>query len=221
MDGTARLFEPFEAAVAEEFETLRVAYPPDQSLGYDELVGYVRERLPTEPFVIVAESFSGPLSVRLAAQAPEHLRALVLSATFVASPVPARLMWIGQSAFPLVFRLSPPPFLIRSFLLGGEGSDELVELVRSAITTADPLVLEHRLREIGRVDVRELVPRIDMPVRALVAKEDRLLGKRSDEPLRAVLPKDAVRTLDGPHLLLQTKPREAAAEIRALCDDLG
>ncbi|MBL8941444.1 MAG: hypothetical protein JNM69_43260, partial [Archangium sp.] len=37
--------------------------------------------LPDEPFVLVAESFSGPLAISLAARRPAALRALILIAT--------------------------------------------------------------------------------------------------------------------------------------------
>jgi pimeloyl-ACP methyl ester carboxylesterase len=51
----------------------------DQALRYDELLPLVLEHLPTDrPFVVLGESFSGPLAIRIAAVRPPCLRALVL-----------------------------------------------------------------------------------------------------------------------------------------------
>lgn len=56
-----------------------VSYPPDQSLGYRDLAHLVRSRLPKdEPFILLAESFSGPIALALAADPPPQLKALIL-----------------------------------------------------------------------------------------------------------------------------------------------
>jgi hypothetical protein len=49
-------------------ETRVVAYPLDRPMNYPEHAAWVRERLPTEEFVLLAESFSGPVGVSIAAE---------------------------------------------------------------------------------------------------------------------------------------------------------
>jgi pimeloyl-[acyl-carrier protein] methyl ester esterase len=60
-----------------------VAYPVDRPLGYVELEGLVRAALPTgRPYVMLGESFSGPIAIRVAADAPAGMVGVVLCVTF-------------------------------------------------------------------------------------------------------------------------------------------
>jgi len=75
MDGTGQLFEPFVAALGEEFSVQVVRYPATEPLGYAELASLVRAALPTDrPFVLLGESFSGPIAISVAASAPPQLK---------------------------------------------------------------------------------------------------------------------------------------------------
>ena len=78
MDGTGELLSDFVAAMAPAFETEVVAYPRDRILGYEALLELVRPRLPVdEPYLLIGESFSGPIAIRLAASKPPRLAGLV------------------------------------------------------------------------------------------------------------------------------------------------
>ena len=70
LDGTGLLFQPLVECLPDAIEPVVVSYPPDQKLGYEELLPLVLERLPAAPFVLLGESFSGPLAVMAAATAP-------------------------------------------------------------------------------------------------------------------------------------------------------
>src|ERR1700679_4387919 len=84
MDGTGRLFAAFQPLLAPALGARVCAFPPDRPLGYEQLLAEVD--VPSGPFAIVAESFSGPLGILLAARYAERVRALVLVATFARSP---------------------------------------------------------------------------------------------------------------------------------------
>src|SRR5258706_2862593 len=86
MDGTGRLFTPLGRALGPRFETRVIAYPRDRVLTYGELGAQIA--LPRGPFVLVAESFSGPIAIALAASRPPGLVGLVLAASFARSPRP-------------------------------------------------------------------------------------------------------------------------------------
>src|SRR5579863_3225723 len=88
MDGTGELFAPLLRALGTSVETSVVRYPPDEPLGYAELLPRVRAELPQSgPFVLLGESFSGPLAIMLAGEAPAGLRGVMLSASFATNPV--------------------------------------------------------------------------------------------------------------------------------------
>jgi pimeloyl-[acyl-carrier protein] methyl ester esterase len=86
-DGSGRLFAPLLAQRDLPFDPRVVALPADLPRGYDELLAWMEPRLPAEPFVLLAESFSGPLAIRFAARHPERVAHLVLAATFLRSPL--------------------------------------------------------------------------------------------------------------------------------------
>lgn len=68
LDGTGVLLEDFAAALSEHFDVQVIPYPADKPLRYPQLCAFVRERLPPGDFILVAESFSGPVALRLAAE---------------------------------------------------------------------------------------------------------------------------------------------------------
>ena len=83
LDGTTVLLAPFLAALqGRGVPASAVGYPGDRPLDYDALEPLVRAQLPRTPFVLLGESFSGPLAIRIAADPPPGLRGLVLSTTF-------------------------------------------------------------------------------------------------------------------------------------------
>src|SRR5689334_18272732 len=88
LDGTGVLFRPFLKLLPSSIEPIVVAYPPRQALGYDELLPLVRSTLPkNKPFVLLGESFSGPLSLRIAAERPIDLKGLILAGSFISCPL--------------------------------------------------------------------------------------------------------------------------------------
>ena len=89
LDGTGALLEDFAAALAGHFDVEVIAYPHDELLGYSQLCGLVRMRLPQQDYVLIAESFSGPVGLALAAERPAGLKALVLCASFARIDLPA------------------------------------------------------------------------------------------------------------------------------------
>ena len=102
LDGTADLFEPFARSAPDGFEVATVSYPPDRALDYAGHLEIARRHLPADgPFLLLGESFSGPVSVWLAAEAPPGLTGLVLCNTFVRPP-----SWSGFRHLPweLLFR---------------------------------------------------------------------------------------------------------------------
>ena len=71
MDGTGELFGSFRRALGSSVKVLVVTYPLDQPLDYLDLEQLVRAKLPRdEPFILLGESFSGPVAISIAAAKP-------------------------------------------------------------------------------------------------------------------------------------------------------
>ena len=118
MDGTGELLASFARHLAPELSPRIVNYPLQRALGYVDLERGIG--LPDGPFAIVAESFSGPICVRLTARHPDRVRGVVLVASFVRSPAPI-LARLGALIAPLLGGTAPA-FALRWWLLGGDAT---------------------------------------------------------------------------------------------------
>ncbi|HVU46922.1 MAG TPA: alpha/beta hydrolase [Terracidiphilus sp.] len=222
MDGTGELFAPFVEALPDGFETTTVRFPGDESHSYSELVEVVRRQLPeSNLFVVVAESFSTPLAIELAAARPTNLAGLVLCAGFAARPVRGPIRYVLPVLMALAFRTTLPRFLAEHLLLGPGVQEPLLTQVRDAVISVRPRVLLDRLRAILRCDVRAELEKVDVPILYLQATQDRLVPSGCGEEIRQIRPDVVIRRIDGPHLLLQREPHIAAdvvsAFVRKLC----
>jgi len=214
MDGTGRLFGPLLRALPSSLSPVVVTYPADQTCGYPELLPLVEAAAPTgAEYVVVGESFSGPLALMLAAQHPAGLRGIILCASFVRSPLPAYARWLDALISPLWFRAVPRPVLHWA-LLGRHQTAALAELVEAAIGVVRPAVLAARLRAILQVDVATELRTCQLPVLYLSATEDRLVPPRSLASILELYPAVESVSLVGPHLLLQVAAQGAAEAIR-------
>ena len=134
LDGTGVLFRPFLQACPEHVTPVVIDFPRDERLDYAELEQHVVDRLPTaDRTVIVGESFSGPLALRVAARRPAGLIGVVLCASFVRPP---GACWLACLPWRLLLRLRAPDVLLRRLLTGREKAAELVPLVREALGRA-------------------------------------------------------------------------------------
>jgi pimeloyl-ACP methyl ester carboxylesterase len=218
LDGTTRLLTDFlDTARAAGFaQAQAVAYPPDRPLDYDALEALARTALPrSEPFVLLGESFSGPIALSIAADPPPNLRALVLSTTFARAPVP----WLGPCApwlAPLT-AIAPvralPTSALSFALLGRWRTPALERALRTALRTVAPAALRARARATLRVDRSESLARIAVPTLVLHANHDRLLRATASRQLHDGIADATLVRIDGPHLLLQTRGAVCAERI--------
>jgi pimeloyl-ACP methyl ester carboxylesterase len=153
MDGTGRLFGPLLGILPPGLEAAVVAYPPDRPCGYAELLPIVEAAVPDEgEFLILGESFSGPLALLLAARRPRGLRGVILCASFARSPLPSFARWFRYLIRSFWFR-AVPWSLIRRGLLGRFETISLRRMVEDALGAVEPSVLAARARAILAVDV--------------------------------------------------------------------
>jgi pimeloyl-[acyl-carrier protein] methyl ester esterase len=207
MDGTGQLFAPLEGHLAADIGARVVPFPPDRPRSYDELLGEMT--IPAGPFAIVAESFSGPLAIRLASRHPDRVRALVLVATFVRNPSTVAA-WMQALLGRRLFQMRLPDLALRLGLLGMDAPDDQLSALRAALLSVAPDLLAARLREIVSVDVSDEFAHGKVPLLYIAGGRDRLVGTRVMAQMRRVRPDMQTQVLDAPHLVLQRRPVEAA-----------
>lgn len=211
MDGTGSLFDGFIEALPGEFETRTVRFPPDVIHSYGELFRVVQSAVPeSDPFLLLAESFSTPLAIQYAAENPANLRGLILCAGFASSPLRGWKRWAYRILAPYLFRTAVPTFAIRQLLVGSSAQPELVGAVREAISKVQPNVLRNRLQLIEECDARVDLARVSVPILYLRATQDRMVLARCGEEVQRINPRTNLTTIAGPHLILQREPKSCA-----------
>ena len=212
MDGTGIFFSDFAAALGNEFKPLVVTYPDDPSLGYSELETLARAALPqNEPFLLLGESFSGPIAISIAASRPPGLAGVILCVTFARNPHPL-LPFVTSilKPFPPV-RL--PAFIQHRKLFGKHDSPRLRAKLREVRSRVSQRTLKARLEAVASIDVSEKLRSLSIPVLDLRALDDRVVSRASGEHIRNVLPRIDLADLHAPHLLLQVVPQDAVTTI--------
>jgi len=217
MDGTGSLFSDFISALPKGIEPLVVAYPPDQPLSYAELEAFVSARLPAHPHVLVAESFSGPIAIAVAAAPPPTLLGVVLVCSFAKAPVSA---FIGTplSKLPL-WRV--PVRLSAVALLGRHSTPSRRQRLSAAMAQVSADAWRARLNAVLSVDVTWKLKAIKVPLLYLQAASDRVVPGSAWRHIKRGLPAARLEEINGPHFLLQAKPVESAARITAFAKELG
>ena len=212
LDGTGKLFAEFLQALNLGVGAHIVPYPPDVPLGYDELEALVRAALPAHgPFVLLGESFSGPLAIRIATSPPRGLTGLILCVTFASNPYP-RLAWArGLAAF---LPLKSLPRWLRAPLMWGSASPSTAprqsERATAGVAAA---VIRRRIAALLAVDETASLAKIAVPTLVLCATGDRVVSKTATTKIMHGIRHARRVDVDGPHLLLKTRPQECAAAV--------
>ena len=224
MDGTGRLFQRFDAALRAraDIASLAIAYPA-VPLDYAALEAFVRDRLPRDrPFIVLAESFSGPLGAALRADPPPGMRALILCCSFVRNPRP--LLAPLRHLLGLVPFGALPGFALRQALLAPYATPALQAELAAALAQVPPHVLRQRLRavlEIREKDASRSFARGSLPVLYLRARHDRLVPPANAVQILRQAAGAQLADIAAPHMLLQAAPDAAADAVAAFIAGLS
>jgi pimeloyl-ACP methyl ester carboxylesterase len=213
MDGTGIFFADFAAAMPPEFKPLVVAYPNDPKLGYPELEALARAALPrAQSFILLGESFSGPIAISIAASNPPGLLGLILCCTFARSPHP--LLSFATAVIRPLPAVRVPAFIQHRNLFGRFDSPRLRAQLGEVRGLVSAKTLKSRLEAVAHIDVSDKLRRVTVPILYLRAKRDRVVSGASCDYIKKSRPDTKVADFDAPHLLLQTVPRDALSIIK-------
>lgn len=215
MDGTGNLFEPLITALGSRYAIEVVRYATDQPAGYAELTRYAVQCLPRDAdFVLLGESFSGPVAVDIAASRPRGLVGVILCCTFIKNPRP------GLKPFAPLARLLPlATGAVMSFLLlGRRATPHLRALLESSVRQVSPGVMRRRVAAVLDVDVTGRMAQVGVPVLYIGGTEDRIVPPSAARLVARVAAGVQFAALKAPHCLLQTVPDEAARLISSTVD---
>ena len=184
---------------------------PGSSANYTQHEEVARRELPKDrPFVLLGESFSGPVAVSIAASAPPNLLGVILCVSFATCP--HRLLsfcghWCrsrdteARAGLHRASRIDRP---VRDAELRAAHS--------RALSHVSSLTLTARLRAMAYIDVREQLR--TLRCRCCTCAPPRIGSFRTRGDEVAACARDArLVEIDGPHFLLQTQPQECARHI--------
>ncbi|MDC8760862.1 alpha/beta fold hydrolase [Janthinobacterium fluminis] len=212
MDGTGRLFDDFRATLWPGAAAMVIRYPPAQALDYAALETLVLSQLPKDaPYVLLGESFSGPIAVAIAARGAPNCVGLILCCSFVRNPRPA-LAWLRPLLARAPLHLAPLGLLSR-LLLGPRSSAAQHAAVAGAVAEVAPHVMRARMLSVLSLDATEPLGRVALPLLYLRAGRDRVVPRSAAALVARLNGRTQIVEIDGPHCLLQTFPATAVSAI--------
>jgi pimeloyl-ACP methyl ester carboxylesterase len=212
LDGTGILFEPFINEFPNRGQLKVISYPSRQNLNYKQLAELVRSQLPeSRDFVLLAESFSGPVAARLI----EHprLAAIIFCASFLRCPRPNLMKFLSLLPLSLLFRIPLPAAFLRVACFGKDCPEHVIALFRRALKEVDPRVLESRFTLLRDTDDYSRVNTQTVPCCYLLPSKDKLVPPANVEEMKQAIASMLIIRVAGPHFLLQASPRAAIDSI--------
>jgi len=201
LDGTGDLFGPFIAAAPQGISTIVVDYPTSEA-SIVVLEQRARDKL-TNRCIVIAESFSGPIGVRVATD--DRVQALILCNSFISSPI---LPALRHLVFAPLFAIPIPEFAFRYFLLGQQAHPVLVENAQYALRRLPASVVAQRIRQVFQTNEQNAVRSLRKPVLYLRGLSDNVVAERSWRELQRIRPDAQIVNIRGPHMLFQVSPVE-------------
>lgn len=217
MDGTGRLFGPLLSCL--HHDAVIIPLPQGYEQDYDSLSEWLYPLLPDEDFVLLAESFSGPLGARVAADPPASLRGIIFVATFLSPPHPLLLQMVRRLPLSGLARLPLSSRAMRGLFLGWDASAEMLAAFRALVTELPDLLLQQRIAAMQQSGPLRFTS--NLPALYIRASRDRLVpGNRWCE-YASLFSDLSLTEVNGPHFVLQSRPGECAAAINGFVDHLG
>jgi pimeloyl-ACP methyl ester carboxylesterase len=211
MDGTGKLLEPLGQCLQElGLPNTILSYPAGQSQSYATIIKEIVEpALPEkEDFVILAESFAGPMALTLAQRQIPHLKGLVLVVTFAAPPDSMLLALSGLLPMKSIMSIPVPCWMAHKIMLGGRMPRGDPDVFCQVIKEVQAEVMAYRAEQIRKLRLASTP--ISLPCLYIRALDDNLLPANAVDGVKALVPNLEIHEIPGPHLVLDTNPERCA-----------
>ena len=203
LDGTGKLFAPLIKELSNTALIETINYNSKKELSYKELTEYVLKKLPSEDFILVAESFSGYIAYQIALKKPKNLKHIIAVASFLKNPNPIMLNMIFTK---YIFLIPIPTLIIKKLLLGELAKKDIIKLFKKTIKSVSINVLYYRLQEIKNLKLETNT--IKIPTTYIQAQNDKLVKSYSLKIWQKVCIELNIYKIKGEHFILQSNPKE-------------
>lgn len=215
LNGSSALFAPLIETLT-GIDCWPLSLPEQGPQDYPSLADGLFEQLGTTPFVLLGESFSGPLAYQLALRQPTGLQGLIFAASFLSRPNSALAL---LAHLPMPQALATHPWLLRALCLGKTADEHILQRVQREIRRLDQRLLRARMATLASLRAPTQV--VDLPCLHLWPRQDRLVANSAAERLAQTCGDIRRIDMDGPHFILQTQPKACARAIAAFMQGIG
>ena len=210
MDGTGKLFESFvENLGAIDFQIIN--FPEIGAQDYNSLAKTVSETLPSNEYIILAESFSGPLASNIVQEKNIHLKGIIFVTSFLSAPNRLALSIARFAPLKFLTRLPFSNLIQRHFMLGSNATKKCLSNFQSVVSSVPSKVLKARIKTMLNLVKPEFSS--DLPVVYLSGDKDRLVPKSKIKEFENCFQNFTHKEISGPHFLLQACPESASRAV--------
>ena len=218
LHGTDDLFQEFIKCRPGSFSPIVVSLPEGEGLTYQTYTDAVSKEINfDQPTVILGESFSGPIALKLAAQNPQGLMGIVLVASFVTPPYPRALSFLPWD---FLFSISSPLYTLRALLQFSPNMAKIVQQASVLLQKISSKTMAQRVRTALATDVVKELKECGVPILYLAGTKDFVVPSWNWKKIVALRPDVRVHHINAPHFVLQIAPREAWDGIKKFIDDI-
>ena len=209
-DGTGAMFRPFLEQLGGGFDALPVAYPEAGPQDYDLLARYVEERLiGDQEYLVLGESFAGPLAYALATRPGGKCRGAVFVATYLTNPSPGVLKVLAALPAKWVSFFVSRAWVMGKIALSRNADRDVARAIAANFGSVDPGAIRRRLQTIGGLGPRP-AGEVPLPCLYIQASKDKLVPAGRLADFQALCPDLEVHRVDGGHFIVQEAPAECA-----------
>ncbi|MCL4679014.1 MAG: alpha/beta hydrolase [Alphaproteobacteria bacterium] len=213
LDGTGRLFEPLLAYIGDLPQHQVISYKNiPQNL--NDLAGDVEARLDkNRPVLLVAESFSSLVALRLLERGNLQLAGILFFAGFARAPCPLLINVARFAPSFLIKFFASNRLLAKLFFLTNKMPLDVFDLYVDVVRGIPADVFKIRLQILHQAKKPPSF-KTRVPFGLLRVKNDLLVSKRATDELSALCDDLFLREADGTHFFIQTRPEQSAGIIR-------
>ena len=220
LHGTCELFEQIRENISKNQPCEWVNLPGHSQQDYGTLSRWIDQELvqhQNQKRILIAESFSGPLALKLASLRPQEITGVVLAASFCDAPINPSIALLPLRP---LFMMKPPRKALKHFLIGPDAAEADITQLSKTVQSIHSSILSQRVRAILELEEKESPQLKGLPMLILQAQNDNLIPWEAQQRLEARYPNARVHWIESPHLILQRHPKSCLAKITDFASSL-
>jgi len=203
LHGSTALFDAFIALAPPWARCMPLALPTVGGQTFDDLSDVILPEVrPLEGFVLLGESFSGPIAARLSARLAQKVALLVLC-----NPVVEMSVRVPEGILASIAASAWMPAWGASMALSG-GDMVVARAALDAVRALPKGILAQRLNAVYSASEEDLASHLEPPLLTILGTSDNVVSLARSRAFFSRVPEGVIAEIEGPHLIVQTRPAE-------------